>query len=225
MDSLEPSAKQQELQSLSALDTLTSAMKSNIIPNQEYLLQGSIFDNSVDVLLHRLRGLCDNVDSGPETFHDHEACFVLYGNPGTGQQPPPLTLRVRRALDDTSAPWHLRYMGQAEIGDKNRPTMIRSTLDVAVGSDILEFLKELGCRREFDFITKGFLFRKGRLKIIVGKVYRYESGKSSQELEPVTQSHYVEMSVVAPTGQDTVGDDMKTLAEQLKPLIFLKKEK
>jgi hypothetical protein len=40
MDSLEPSAKQQELQSLSALDTLTSAMKSNIIPNQEYLLQG-----------------------------------------------------------------------------------------------------------------------------------------------------------------------------------------
>lgn len=86
------------------------------------------------------------------------------------------------------------------MGDKNRPTMIRSTLDVAVGSDILEFLKELGCRREFDFITKGFLFRKGRLKIIVGKVYRYESGKSSQELEPLTPSHYVEMSVVAPTG-------------------------
>lgn len=43
-------------------------------------------------------------------FVDHEACFVLYGNPGTGQQPPPLTLRVRRALDDTSAPWHLRYV-------------------------------------------------------------------------------------------------------------------
>lgn len=108
MDSLEPTAKQQELQSLSALDLLSSAVRSNIVPNQEYLLQGSILDNGVEVLLHRLRGLCDNVDSGPETFHDHEACFVLFGN--TGQQTQPLTLRVRRAVDDTSAPWHLRYV-------------------------------------------------------------------------------------------------------------------
>jgi len=115
-------------------------------------------------------------------------------------------------------------MGQAELGDKNRPTMIRNTLDIAVGSDIVEFLKELGCRREFDFVTKGFLFRKGRLKIVVGKIYRYEAGnKPANELEQVTGSHYVEMSVVAPTGQDAVGEDMKVLAEQLKPLINLDK--
>jgi mediator of RNA polymerase II transcription subunit 18 len=114
-------------------------------------------------------------------------------------------------------------MGQAEMGDKNRPTMIRNTLDIAVGSDIIEFLKELGCRREFDFITKGFLFRKGRLKIIVGKIFRYETGKATMDLEQVTGSHYVEMSVVAPTGQDAFGEDMKMLAEQLKPLINLDK--
>jgi mediator of RNA polymerase II transcription subunit 18 len=117
----------------------------------------------------------------------------------------------------------MTQMGQAELGDKNRPTMIRSTLDVAVGSDILEFLKELGCRREFDFITRGFIFRKGRLKLIVGKIFRYETGKTLNDLEPVTGSHYVEMSVVAPTGQDSVGEDMKTLAEQLRPLINLDK--
>lgn len=114
-------------------------------------------------------------------------------------------------------------MGQAELGDKNRPTMIRSTLDIAVGSDIIEFLKELGCRREFDFITKGFIFRKGRLKIIVGKLFRYEAGKNVHDLDPVTGSHYVEMGVVAPTGQDAVGEDMKMLAEQLRPLINLDK--
>lgn len=31
-------------------------------------------------LLHtfrRLKGLCDNVDSGPEQFQDHEICFSL----------------------------------------------------------------------------------------------------------------------------------------------------
>ena len=96
-------------------------------------------------------------------------------------------------------------------------------MDVAVGSDILEFLKELGCRREFDFVTKGFIFRKGRLKIIVGKLFRYEIGKPIHDLEPVTPSHYVEMSVVCPSGQDSVADDMKTLAEQLRPLINLDK--
>lgn len=60
-----------------AMDSLTAAMKNNIVPNQEYLLQGSVLDSAVEVLLHRLRGLCDNVDSGPETFHDHEMCFSI----------------------------------------------------------------------------------------------------------------------------------------------------
>lgn len=30
-----------------------------------------------DIFLFRLKGLCDNVDSGPEPFHDHELCFSL----------------------------------------------------------------------------------------------------------------------------------------------------
>lgn len=59
------------------MDSLTAAMKNNIVPNQEFLLQGSVLDSAVEVLLHRLRGLCDNVDSGPETFHDHEMCFSI----------------------------------------------------------------------------------------------------------------------------------------------------
>jgi len=207
--------------SQSALDTLTSALKTNIVPNQEYLLQGSIVDSAVDILLHRLRGLCDNTDIGPESFHDHEACFQLVSS--GPQQTQPLTLRVRRAVDDPTSPWHLRYVGNPEMGDKNRPTMVRSVLNVACGSDVVEFLKELGCRREYDFVTKGYIFRKGRLKILVGKLFRYEAGKSAHDLEPVTASHYVEMSVVTPSGQDVVGEDMKNLAEQLKPLVHLDK--
>jgi len=62
---------------LSAADQLLLAQKNNIVPTQEYLLQGSVLDSAVEILLHRLRGLCDNVDSGPETFHDHEMCFSM----------------------------------------------------------------------------------------------------------------------------------------------------
>lgn len=60
-----------------AKDALSQAVQSHIIPNQEYLLQGSILDSSVEHLLHRLKGLCDNVDTGPEPFHDHEVCMSL----------------------------------------------------------------------------------------------------------------------------------------------------
>ena len=42
----------------SAMDALTAAMKSNIVPDQEYLLQGSILDSHLENLQHRLRGLC-----------------------------------------------------------------------------------------------------------------------------------------------------------------------
>lgn len=88
----------------SAMDSLSQALRAHIIPNQEYLLQGSILDSAVEHLLHRyyiamngryfniewmqrfqchffvsfrLKGLCDNVDSEPENFQDHEICFSL----------------------------------------------------------------------------------------------------------------------------------------------------
>lgn len=46
-------------------------------PFHEYLLQGSVVDNSCDVLLNRLRGLCDNAENDYESFHDHELVFAL----------------------------------------------------------------------------------------------------------------------------------------------------
>ena len=60
------------------IDTLTSAMTSNIIPDREYLLQGSILDSHVEVLTHRLRGLCNNVGAGrDEQFSEREMVFSI----------------------------------------------------------------------------------------------------------------------------------------------------
>ena len=52
-------------------------MRSNPVPLQEYLLQGSILEEHGDVLLNRLNGLCDPVETGPEKFHDHELVYTL----------------------------------------------------------------------------------------------------------------------------------------------------
>ncbi|XP_055380529.1 mediator of RNA polymerase II transcription subunit 18 [Condylostylus longicornis] len=197
-----------------AQDTLLQALQ--IIPNQEYLLQGSILDSGVEALLHRLKGLCDNVDTGPEAFHDHEICLSLRS---PNNQAIPLSLRVRRALDG-EAPYQLRYIGQAEIG--TRPTLVRSSIDVGCTSTVLEFLTELGCRIEFEYVNRGYMFRKGRMKITVSKIFKTtEPGKFSTEA--ISNSYLVELSVLAPSGQDQIGEEMKTFAEQLKPLVQLEK--
>ena len=43
---------------------------------------------------------------------------------------------------------------------------------------------------------------------------------SPEHLEPVSLSYLVELSVVAPQGQDKIQEDMKNFAEQLKPYPF-----
>ncbi|XP_023233826.1 mediator of RNA polymerase II transcription subunit 18-like isoform X1 [Centruroides sculpturatus] len=183
-----------------------------IAQQQEYLLQGSIMDTSCEVLLHRLRGLCDNADTTPETFHDYEIVFQIRGPTGT-----PLVLRTRQALDHIGMPWHTRYVGQPEVGDKSRATLVRSCIDVGTSSNIVQFLNELGFRADYEFVLKGYMFRKGRMKVTVAKVCKILQQGNPESIEPVSQSYLVELSVVAPAGQDALADEMKAFAEQLKP--------
>ncbi|XP_065363546.1 mediator of RNA polymerase II transcription subunit 18 [Calliphora vicina] len=198
----------------SSKECLSQALICKIIPNQEYLLQGSIIESAVDHLLHRLRGLCDNVETAPETFHDLEVCMSM-------RQPnQQLSVRVRRALD-RDAPFQLRYIGQPEL-DRSRPTLVRSSIDVGCTSTILEFLTELGCRLDFEYVSQGYMFRKGRMKITVAKIFKIMPGKQ-HDGEPVCHSYLVELSVLAPNGQDAIGDEMRIFAEQLKPLVQLEK--
>ena len=68
---------------------------------------------------------------------------------------------------------------------------------------------------------KGFLFRKGRMKVTVSKILK--PNPAGGDGEPMTGSHLVELSVLAPSGSVAVADDMKNFAEQLRPLVNLDK--
>uniref|UniRef100_A0A1A8DZM9 Mediator of RNA polymerase II transcription subunit 18 n=1 Tax=Nothobranchius kadleci TaxID=1051664 RepID=A0A1A8DZM9_NOTKA len=182
----------------------------------EYLLQGSVLDLALESLLHRLRGLCDNME--PETFTDHELVYLL-----KGQQGNPFILRARRALSHPNAPWHLRYLGQPEVGDKNRYALVRNCVDVAASHSLPEFLNEMGFRMDHEFVTSGHIFRKGAMKVVVCSVSRVQLPGNTENTERMSNSHLVELSVLAPAGQDTVSEDMRSFAEQLKPLIHLEK--
>lgn len=177
---------------------------------------GSVLDQSLESLLHRLRGLCDNME--PETFLDHEMVFLL-----KGQQASPFVLRARRSMDKSGMPWHLRYLGQPEIGDKNRHALVRNCVDIATSDNLTDFLVEMGFRMDHEFVAKGHVFRKGIMKIVVYKIFRILMPGNTESIEPLSLSYLVELNVVAPAGQDIVSDDMRNFAEQLKPLVHLEK--
>lgn len=125
-------------------------------------------------------------------------------------------MRVRKAQDVLDAPYQLRYIGQPEVGDIRRPTLVRSSIEIACTSTVIEFLMELGCRVDFEYVNKGFMFRKGRMKVTVSKIFKIPE-------QAMSQSYLVELSVLAPTGQEGIGEDMRVFAEQLKPLVQLEK--
>lgn len=113
-------------------------------------------------------------------------------------------------------------IGQSEVGDKNRATMVRSCIDVACSDKICDFLIEMGFKLSFTYLTKGYLFKKGRMKVIVAKISKELPNTDNQEAF-ITNSYLVEVSVVAPSGQDALGDEIKAFADQLKPLVQLEK--
>lgn len=206
----------------SVLDCIESAQKSNIIPDQEFVLQGSVLDPSVSVLLNRLRGLCDNADSLPQTFHDQEICFILKDFSGTGvvsAGASAIMLRVRRALDHPDQPWQLRYTGHPEVG--SRPALLRNCLDVPVSSNICEFLIELGAKVDHEYVAKGYILRKGRIKVTVFKMFKVGGAGSKENLEVVGKSHVVELSALTTRVDESVSVDLRILADQLKPLVNL----
>ncbi|KAG7158671.1 mediator of RNA polymerase II transcription subunit 18-like [Homarus americanus] len=205
-------------------ETIESALKNQIVPDQEFLLQGSVLDTSLPVVIDRLRGLCDNADIPPETFHDHEVVYILkdFNAPATpGPAGQGVMLRVRRAVDHPELPYQLRYVGYPEIG--NYPAVLRNCLDVPVSSNVCEFLQELGAKLDHEFMAKGYIMKKGRIKVTIFKMYKIGAGMSKDNLEAMTMSHLVELSVLTTKTDMTVAEDLRNLADQLKPLVQLER--
>ena len=126
-------------------------------------------------------------------------------------------------MDQPQNPFHLRYLGQQEMGDKNRATIVRNCIDCSTSSNCVQFLNEMGFKLDFEFVLKGYMFRKGRMKVIVAKLFRVQPNAGPEALEPLSQSYLVELSVNAPAGQEGIADEMKMFADSLKPLVILDK--
>ena len=134
-------------------------------------------------------------------------------------------------MDSPDNPWNLRYLGHHDT-DRNRLALARSCVDCNTSPNIAQFLQEMGFRLEFEFVLRGHMFRKGRMKIVVYKIFRINGGSgivngainpnmNDNMLEPLTNSNLVELSVIAPAHQASIAEEMKQFSDLLKPLVVL----
>lgn len=188
-------------------------------PTQEYLLQGSILNESVETLLHRLQCMCDNPEEGLVSFKEHEIVFSMR----EGNSPGVVSVRVRKQLTVPDQPWTLTYLGNPEIGDRNRPTNVRTCVEVNVTQNICTFLKELGFMMDFEFVSQGWVFRKNRLRARVTRVCQLTNPPSTALLNPISKSHLVEVSMISGSGNEAAANEVHSFSEQLRPLVNLDK--
>ena len=70
---------------------------------------------------------------------------------------------------------HLRYVGEPDMVDKGRQALVRTCIDVGTSDNVVTFLQEMGFRLDYEFVTKGYLLRKGRMKVTISRIYRVSS--------------------------------------------------
>lgn len=127
----------------------------------------------------------------------------------------------------------MRYLGHHNT-DRNKIALTRNCIDCNVTPNVTQFLHEMGFRFDFEFVLSGYMFCKGIIKILVYKMYKLNSGSGiasgminpilmEQNQEPLTKSHLIEMSVMAPVSSVSASfaTDMKQFADLLKPLVVL----
>ncbi|VDP18630.1 unnamed protein product [Onchocerca flexuosa] len=181
---------------------------------KECILYGSVLKEHEEKLLQRLRGLCD---PGQHSFNEHE-------------MDPDVTVRLRRKFggpDANSFQWHFRYMGAAEP-DVHCPTIIRKSIDSLIySSNMMEFVKTLGLRMDYEYLTKGYLFTKGNIKIIINNITRTEKigTYDPNVLKPLSDSLLIEMSVALPDTKEymTTAKALRSFADQLSPICDMQK--
>lgn len=188
-------------------------------PSQEYLLQGSVLDDSVEILLHRLRGMCDNSEEGLTKFKEHEMIYSMR----EGNNTVPVSVRVRKQLNTLDQLCTLCYLGNPEVGDRNRPTTVRTCVEVNCTQNVSTFLQELGFTIDYEFVSQGWLFRKNRLKATVAKICRLPIPSNTEQLAPISKSYLVEVSTISNSSNEQTANEVHSFSEQLKPLVNLDK--
>ena len=118
---------------------------------------------------------------------------------------------------------HLIVLGTSETGEKSRSASMRSCIEVDATDNLTQFLEHIGFQFDHETILRGYLFKKGRIKICVSKLHKIPERGKFQNAMQMTDSVLVEMTLNTLVQQDSLCDEMKAFAEYLKPIVILDK--
>uniref|UniRef100_A0A914ZFS3 Mediator of RNA polymerase II transcription subunit 18 n=1 Tax=Panagrolaimus superbus TaxID=310955 RepID=A0A914ZFS3_9BILA len=185
----------------------------------EAVLHASILDEHVGHLYERLRGVCDPVFN---SFEEHEMVFALKTGEG-----PDILVHFRRKLSQEPTLWHCRYVGTPIPDNGNLFAICRQSTDSIVYSkDLMEFVKSIGLRLEYEFVARGKVFTFGPIKILVFKTFTTEKigTYSKDNLKPLLESHLVE-AIIPIENEDgpKYSKQLKDFCDQLAPLVHFRK--
>uniref|UniRef100_A0AC34RBC3 Mediator of RNA polymerase II transcription subunit 18 n=1 Tax=Panagrolaimus sp. JU765 TaxID=591449 RepID=A0AC34RBC3_9BILA len=200
---------------------VTRSMPTQNFQVLEAMLFASILDTHRDQLLERLRGVCDPHST---YFDEHELVCGLRTTESANMQ-----LHLRRRLDTgidvPNNVWHCRYIGPPQ--SEKLPAICRSAIDSLVYCpEMMDFIKNMGLRMEYEYVARGFFFTKGPIRIMVYKILVPETaGKYNKDaLKPQMESHLVE-AIIPVENEDTnkYAKILKDFCDQLAPLVEFKK--
>ena len=189
--------------------------------NVQHFLHGSISSNhTLQALLHLLRGLCEDAARGSIPFLDQEISYTIQLAAGN----PSMSLRARRSLLFEGYPWLLTYYGHTDSADSSRPVAVRTCVQAGTSEELPKFLSCIGFKKDFELISKGHVFKKGDMRIIISKFYSPVKDPSYPDgYQPLAEEYLVELSAVNPKICEVLAREMHTFAEQLKPLVYFEK--
>lgn len=198
------------------MEAFQSALQGKVVIMNEYFLIGSVLESAKDGFLEILRGLCDNPENRPIEFIETEYIYSAVNSNGAN-----VNLRARCVRNSPDVQnCHLRYVGHTDFKiDKEKKAMVRTYIDCLTSSNLNEYLQALGFNLDAELIMKGFMFHKGILKVVVSKAF----SQSGDQIQPITQSNFVEISCVVSVGQDRVAEEVKKFADLLKPYVKMEK--
>lgn len=73
-------------------------------------------------------------------------------------------------------------------------------MDIVIFENFIDFLMEMGFCMDYEFVVKGYLFRKGIMKIMVYKIFRILVLGNIESIEVLLFFYFVELSVVVLVG-------------------------
>lgn len=98
----------------------------------------------------------------------------------------------RRSLDRAGAPWHLRYLGQPEMGDKNRHALVRNCVTLQhLRTSLTSSWK--WAFMDHEFVARDTCSWKGIMKAVVYKIFRILVPGNTDNTEALSLSYLVEL--------------------------------